>query len=219
MPKPLRLIFPRDLIITSQRFTFKCTGLVYCQSWQIPASQKSCVPQNQRGQQKSHWIMNFFFHNWKSWQHCERPLLEWCNAFTPFLLPISQKNGSTLFFRLYHTHAPYFFEILVYCYSWPVCSDTVWINLWRREGCLPLALFFALDSPKIYQGTFISPTKCDCMNRKVALSTQISVPNFEWNLEILHCCKYKHLSSKFHFWSILSYSVDTFQAKNACKKV
>ena len=148
--------------------------------------------------------MNFFFHNWKSWKHCERPLLEWCNTFTPFLLPISQKNGSTLFFRLYHTHAPYFFEILVYCYSWPVCSDTVWINLWRREGCLPLALFFALDSPKIYQGTFISPTKCDCMNRKVALSTQISVPNFEWNLEILHCCKYKHLSSKFHFRSILS---------------
>ena len=164
--------------------------------------------------------MNFFFHNWKSWKHCERPLLEWCNTFTPFLLPISQKNGSTLFFRLYHTHAPYFFEILVYCYSWPVCSDTVWINLWRREGCLPLALFFALDSPKIYQGTFISPTKCDCMNRKVALSTQISVPNFEWNLKILQCCKYKHLSSKFNFWSILSCSVDTFQAtKNACKKV
>ena len=86
--------------------------------------------------------MNFFFHNWKSWKHCERPLLEWCNAFTPFLLPISQKNGSTLFFRLYHTHAPYFFEILVYCYSWPVCSDTVWINLWRRGGLPASGSFF-----------------------------------------------------------------------------
>ena len=55
----------------------------------------------------------FFFHNWKSWQHCKRPLLEWCNAFTPFLLPISQKNGSTLFFRLYHTHThPIFLKFL-----------------------------------------------------------------------------------------------------------
>ena len=25
---------------------------------------------------------------------------------------------------------PPFFEILVYCYSWPVCSDTLCINLW-----------------------------------------------------------------------------------------
>ena len=61
------LVFPGDLIITSKRFTFKCTGLVYCQSWQFAAKKVAYHRLKQDNKKTAElWILFIF---WKHYQN------------------------------------------------------------------------------------------------------------------------------------------------------
>ena len=165
---------PREMIIT-----FKCTGLVWCQSChlvkvakiyyfkikkiafyviysflkgQFPSDsetqytnykvccEKRCTLKSNRitTVQYSIWTLHFL-QIWTQLNPCNN--LELWTRFDPTLnrqLFETILNFKRAFFHIrllsiafmgYFFSAP-FFEILVYCYSWPVCSDTLCINLW-----------------------------------------------------------------------------------------